>query len=175
MSAGTIYKKKGFTLIELLAIITIISILASIALPGYRRSVERARVAEALTLMRAIYDSCERLAWENGYDTDNETITSCSAAVADNLVTFPKLDIVAKGTFSNSGKTLTTANFEYTLGTEAASVVTAKFIMPNNYQNATITFNGALGTFSCSPANEATGEAAKVCEVWGANTWNEGE
>ena len=46
-------RKAGFTLIELLVIVMILAILTSLALPQYRRSVERARVAEALTMLRA--------------------------------------------------------------------------------------------------------------------------
>ena len=170
----SIKSKKGFTLIELLAVVMIIGVLTSIALPGYRRSVERARVAEALTLMRAIYDSCERLAWEQGYDTDNEAVSSCAAGVTGGTVTFPKLDIMVKGTFSNSGKTLTTTNFEYTLSGNNATVITAKFLINNSYKNATITFNGLTGTFHCAPASGASGEALKACTVWGVSTWNEG-
>lgn len=47
--------KKGFTLIEILIVIVIISILATIFLPMYRRVVERSRAAEAINLVRSVY------------------------------------------------------------------------------------------------------------------------
>ena len=168
-----ILNKKGFTLIELLTVILIISILAGIALPGYRRSVERARIAEALTLMRSLYDSCERLAWEHNKK-------NCGAYVRDNTSnnTLQKLDALAKGTFSNNGKTLTTNNFIYTLGyagtgSAVSTKITATALSGTRYEGATISFDGRV--FSCTPKSGATGEAAKVCTVWGENTWNDGE
>ena len=52
--------KFGFTLIELLAVVLIISILTSIAVPKYRRTVERAAATEALINVRSIFESAKR-------------------------------------------------------------------------------------------------------------------
>ena len=93
---------KGFSLLELVMVVVMIGILTSIGLPKYRRAVDRARVGEALSLMRSIYDSCERYAWEHPADGNR----ACWAVVAaPNGATFENLDIVVKGQFvADSGK-----------------------------------------------------------------------
>ena len=47
----------GFTLIELLVVVLIIGILASIAVPQYRKAVYRAQMTEAVVNTKAIYDA----------------------------------------------------------------------------------------------------------------------
>ena len=49
--------KKGFTLVELLVVVLIVGILASIAMPNYTKSVEKARATEAMTMVKAINDA----------------------------------------------------------------------------------------------------------------------
>lgn len=57
MHTEDIMNKKGFTLMELLVVLVIIGILTTIALPGYIRSVERARATEALGALKALNES----------------------------------------------------------------------------------------------------------------------
>lgn len=59
-------RPKGFTLIELLIIIGIVTILASVAIPTYIRTVEKARSREAITNLRLIYGGQKIHEMENG-------------------------------------------------------------------------------------------------------------
>ncbi len=65
--------KKGFTLIELLVVVLIIGILASIAIPQYFKVVEKARVAEATSLIASIKSAEERYLASGGMYTENFT------------------------------------------------------------------------------------------------------
>lgn len=79
----------GFTLIELLAAVLIIAILTSIALPQYRRSVQRAEAMEAMVNLKALFDSAKRYRAANStaptklngldisfFDADNDTTST---------------------------------------------------------------------------------------------------
>ena len=73
---------KGFTLIELLVVVLIIGILAAIALPQYKKATEKAKAAQALTLLRSFYQSAQGYLLLNGQwpyfvkDLDLETPNS---------------------------------------------------------------------------------------------------
>lgn len=58
--------RQGFTLIELLVVILIVGILAAIAVPMYQKSVENARVTEALIMVKNIADANKLFYLANG-------------------------------------------------------------------------------------------------------------
>ena len=103
--------KKGFTLIELLAAVLIMGILTAVALPQYRRSLERTRVAEALQMLPSIYDARERLVTENGWTWSEGS----HAGTAASNVSSKKLDMEMKGKQGENATTWVTDNFTYNL------------------------------------------------------------
>jgi len=52
--------KQGFTLLELLVVVLIIGILAGIALPQYQKSVEKAKLSEALLNFQTLKNAMDR-------------------------------------------------------------------------------------------------------------------
>jgi prepilin-type N-terminal cleavage/methylation domain-containing protein len=73
-------KIKGFTLLELLVVVLILGILAAIALPMYRKSVERSRAVEALSVMRSM---------QNALRIYNITHTESAQSIDDFDINFP--------------------------------------------------------------------------------------
>lgn len=153
--------KKGFTLIELLAVVLIMGILTGIAVPQYRRSMERSRVTEAIQLLPAIYESRDRLA------TEKLCSYAWSADCAGKLK-FTKLDIEMKG--KSVGDYLwETTNFTYNLGNQTQYVM-ARF-KKGQFQGIQITYDGdnlvccADSADTCDLMTVEKGDAG--CDLWG--------
>ena len=71
--------KKGFTLIELLVVVLIIGILSAVAMPQYTKTVEKARISEAVTTISYIKKQMEFRWMECGGDEE------CMAGLSDYL------------------------------------------------------------------------------------------
>lgn len=65
---------KGFTLMEVLIVIVIMGVLAGLAVPMYKSSVEKSRKAEALAGLGAVRQSELRQFAQNGSYTTNLTL-----------------------------------------------------------------------------------------------------
>ncbi|MFA5388246.1 MAG: prepilin-type N-terminal cleavage/methylation domain-containing protein [Candidatus Omnitrophota bacterium] len=110
--------KKGFTLLELLIVVIILGVLASIALPQYTATIEKARSGEAVINIGAIRVALDRYWYQNG------------ALPADN--NFSALDI-------DNPNIITNKLYIYTFTDDGSTSLVRKY---------TITASRTLGTIS---------------------------
>lgn len=131
---------KGFTLIELLAVVLILGILTSVAVPQYRRSLERSRAAEPVQMLPAIFDSRERLITER--DLDWEALRN-DEEYRRKEAPFSRLDIELKGQLKDDSEPTLwmTSNFFYFLfDRDDPNMVSAEPI--NRYGGTRIFYDG---------------------------------
>ena len=137
--------KKGFTLIEMLTVVLIVAALTAVAVPQYRRSVERARMSEAVQMLPVIYDAVDRYyAAKPATEEDIITKGAMEPGVASGGVAVGG-GIAAGGGIAVGGK-------EENLKESAA---------------AAVMIEGAAEATVMPKATATTGKAGKVSEVVG--------
>ncbi len=160
--------KNGFTLIELLAVVLIVAILSGIALPQYRKVVEKAHVTEAQSILRTIYDSSERLAGEFGY----KSYADMAHYKGEPNYSFARMDMfdvenLPAGCQLDRYNLLTCENFSYKpLVYAGGKYYVAAKKLKNPYQNTLIVFSRSDQQLYCqNPAGDTD-----ACDVFGMDT-----
>lgn len=151
----------GFTLTEMLTVVLIVGIMASLALPQYRRIIQRARASEAVAMLRVLSDSSERVATSFG----SRTVAGFAADHASKFV-FERLDMVGSGTLpmcSYSGTVMTCDNFTYTLNSNGT--ISAAQTSPAT--GVTLTVHPDLGTTSPGFITCTEPSGGTYCDLYG--------
>ena len=164
--------KKGFTLLELLVVVLIIGILAAIALPQYKKAVEKSKATQALTLLQTIYQSA--MAYELATGNWPTSVDDLDVNVPSDFLQNGEWSINLNNTPLIKGVLLTrtvgkysgTGFSKYKEHTYVGIIPTGKNLCFENKRNITPVFNGSQGSYCDKIFN---GKAAYVDE----NNWSD--
>ena len=169
-------QKKGFTLVEILVAVMIVSLLVTMAVPMYDKTVEKSRMAEDRTLMKKILES--KLRTLDNMDREN---------YANGLFGFENLDVTIPCVDASTGARLTrctgntlyTKDFKYTLlpqgsvSGSTATIINGVCAVRRKGDNAGVNFlylgeletNSNRDNFLC---NDGAGDGS--CDVYGLDS-----
>ncbi len=110
MKSYTLSQVSGFTLIEMLTVVMIIGVLTAVAIPQYRRAIQRGHATEAVMMLTEINSSATRLAQQLGH-------RSLDTAKSDPRFTFTRMDMFNEESLACAvgATTITCDHFEYSL------------------------------------------------------------
>lgn len=140
---------KGFTLIEMLAVVLIVGLLVSVALPQYKRSVLRAEAMESLSNIKILQDSALRAKAANPKRTPPLSLN--------------EMDV---DFFDASSKDAATFNFGRYTYTLAEDSITAKKTSGDDYSFKAYypDLNGVGGEITCTAEADIVWLCESMCK-----------
>ncbi len=84
----THFNNNGFTLIELLVVVLIIGILAAVALPQYQKAVEKSRMTEAVSIVRALANANKLFYMTNGRWVEHNELDLLDVEIPGSVFTY---------------------------------------------------------------------------------------
>ncbi len=140
---------RGFTLIELMIVVVVVAILAAVALPSYRSSVQKAQRAEARGALLEASQFMQRFYSQN--DRFDQDRAGTAVALPGPLLTVPR------------GSTGTAANYQLSFsGTPTISAFTIQAVPVNTMSSDKC---GTLGLDNVG-RRTASGAGASVSDCW---------
>ncbi len=156
--------KKGFTLIELLIVMVVVGILVTVTLPKYNASLERGRVTEALTNLKAASDVLN-----TRYVLNDNRYTCAGVVNAVNgefkIGNTPTGDFT-KAVYFNAPKVANPGTTCATNNLNNISIITER--ETDDYTLTAYNENGELKYITCTVGTDAP---SSICENIGAE-WN---
>ncbi len=166
------YQKNGFTLVEMLAVVLIVGILMTVAVPQYRRTIQRTRATEAIAMLKVLADSAERLATSHGSKTLADFASSHGS-----VYNFSRLDMIdtsqydQRCSFASSGTEMQCDYFTYTLNSDGSidalqtnpntGVTLTIYPDKNPVETDYITCSESSGTYYCDLYGYGTDESGE--------------
>jgi len=137
--------KKGFTLLELIIVIIIVGVLATLGYAQYGRMVERARGAEARSVIGAIrtFEAAYRLEHNNSV-----TATESEVGIGSNTDQIPdacRNTHYFSYSVGGSGSTMTATASRCTASGKAPQGTAGTLILTTNFDDGTDTWSGTGG------------------------------